>query len=135
MKKSIILLLFLVFVKTNLFSQISENPKSKVDYWGTFCLVKETIADTNYFVIDLKELPSLFERIYFKNYYSEQDVFSSRILTYNTDKDTAVIAVPSKYKVDDFRQFVAYIKKVTHAFNFNYTSEQKKEYINKHIEK
>jgi len=135
MKKSIIFPLLLVFTAINTFSQISENPKPKGDYWGTFCLVKETVSDTNYFIIDLKELPSLFEKIYFKNYYLEQDVFSSRIVNYNIDDGTAIIAVPSKYKVDDYRQFAAYIKKVTYAFNYNYTNEQKQDYINKYTRK
>lgn len=135
MKKSISILVLLISVTISVFSQITENPKPKGDYWGTFCLVKETIADTNYFVIDLKEIPTIFERVFFKNYFIEQDVFSSRIVTYNTNEDYAVIAVPSKYKVDDFRHFAATIKKVTHAFNQNYSSEQKQEYINKHQNK
>jgi len=135
MKKSILFSLIFVLASFRVFSQISENPKPKGDYWGTFCLVKETISDTNYFVIDLKELPSLFERIYFKNYFLEQDVFGSRIVTYKTEDEYAIIAVPLKYKVEDFRHFVANIKKITHAFNFNFNNEQKQQYINNHIEK
>lgn len=131
MKKSILffLLSFVIITKFS-FSQEAQN-KHGNDYWGTFCLVSYTVNDTNYFKVDLTQLPSEFEKVYFKNYFMEQDVFHTRITTYNIQENTAIIAVPQKYKIDDFRHFMADMKKMTFAANYNWNANQKNDYLTK----
>ncbi len=129
MKKSILFLLlsFVIITKFS-FSQEAQN-KPGNDYWGTFCLVSYNANDTNYFKVDLTQLPSEFEKVYFKNYFLEQDVFHTRITTYNIQENTAIIAVPQKYKIDDFRHFMADMKKMTFAANYNWDANLKNDYL------
>jgi len=135
MKKHIIFaFLFAIFAITNLKAQeVTQQPKP--DYWGTFCLVSQTIDDTNFFKVDLTQLPTEFEKVYFKFYYMEQDVFHTQLKEYNIDKGFALVAVPKKYTVEDYRHFMANMKKMTQTANYNYTSEQKNEYILNHKDK
>ena len=135
MKKLIIFaFLFAVVAITNLKAQeVTKQPKA--DYWGTFCLVSQTIGDTNFFKIDLTQLPSEFEKVYFKFYYMEQDVFHAQIKEYNIDKGLALVAVPKKYTVEDYRHFMADMRKMTQTANHNFSSEQKNEYILNHKDK
>lgn len=132
-KLNLILLVLFICVTSSVFSQNTQN-KPTVDYWGTFCLVSYTANDTNYFNVDLTQLSNEFEKVYLKNYFKEQDVFSTRIILYNTLENKAIIAVPQKYKVEDFRHFMADMKKVTAAFNYNWTVAQKNEYLLNHKE-
>ena len=131
--KKLILFVFIIgfFTIHQLQAQgVSINPQP--DYWGTFCLVSQTVGDTNFFKLDLSQLPPEFEKIYFKFYYLEQDVFHTHLKEYNIEKNYAMIAVPKKYSVEDYRRFMADLKKMTQdAFN-NYTTEQKLEYIQSH---
>ena len=73
--------------------------------------------------------------MYFKFYYLEQDVFHTQIKEYNIDKGEALIAVPKKYTVEDYRYFMATMKKMTKTANYNYTVEQKNKYILNHKNK
>ena len=41
----------------------------------------------------------------------------------------AIIAVPQKYKIDDFRHFMADMKKMTFAANYNWNANQKNDYL------
>jgi hypothetical protein len=135
MKKiNLVFLLFFVIFTTNLFSQNTQS-KPNTDYWGTFCVVSTTANDTNYFNVDLTQLLTEFEKVYFKNYFQEQDVFSTSILAYNILENKAIIAVPQKYKIEDFRHFVANIKKMTQTAEYNWTVAQKKEYVLTHKNK
>jgi hypothetical protein len=125
--------LFAVMLMSNLQAQ-KTTQTTKPDYWGTFCLVSHTVGDTNYFKVDLTQLPSEFEKIYFKNYYLEQDVFHTQIKKYDVEKGEAIIAVPKKYAVKDYRPFMGDMKKMTNTANNNYTNEQKNNYILKNKE-
>ncbi len=127
-KLNLFVLLFFVIITKFSFSQDTQN-KPGNDYWGTFCLVSYTVNDTNYFKVDLNQLPSEFEKVYFKNYFIEQDVFSTIITLYNIQENAALIAVPKKYKIDDFRHFMADMNKMTFTANFNWNSTQKNEYL------
>ncbi len=128
MKNSFILVcLFAIFALNTI--QAQDTKPEKPDYWGTFCLVSQTVGDTNFFKLDLSQLPSEFEKVYFKSYYQEQDVFHTQIKMYNIEKGEALIAVPKKYKVEDYRHFMADMKKMTQAANYNYTIEQKETYL------
>ena len=133
MKKLLIAFLFAIIALNNLKAQEDSQPV-KPDYWGTFCLVSQTIADTNFFKVDLTHLPSEFEKVYFKNYYLEQDVFHSQMKSYNVEKEEATIAVPKKYTVEDYRHFMANMKKMTQTANYTYSIDQKKDYILNHKE-
>ncbi len=133
-KLNLFVLLFFVIITKISFSQEAQN-KPVTDYWGTFCLVSYTVNDTNYFKVDLTQLPSEFEKVYFKNYFLEQDVFSTRITLYNIKENAAMIAVPEKYKTDEFRHFMANIKKMTLATNYNWNATQKSDYLLNHKEK
>ena len=126
--------LFLIFALSSTKAQ-EVSQQGKPDYWGTFCLVSQTVGDTIFFKVDLNQLPSEFEKIYFKFYYIEQDVFHAQIKTYNIAKGEAIIAVPKKYTVADYRYFMANMKKMTETANYIYTTEQKNEYILNHKEK
>jgi len=98
-------------------------------------LVLQTVGDTNFFKVDLAQLPSEFEKVYFKSYYLEQDVFHTQIKVYDINKDKAIIAVPKKYVVEDYRHFMGNMKKMTQTANNNFTIEQKVEYIRNHKDK
>ncbi|MFZ4740432.1 MAG: hypothetical protein ACOYLE_04655 [Bacteroidales bacterium] len=132
MKKIIAFSLFIAFFAiTN--SQSQETiQQNKPDYWGTFCLKTLTVGDTNFFKVDLTQLTSEFEKIYFKYYYLEQDVFHSHINIYNIESGEAIIAVPKKYTIEDYRHFMANMKKMTFTANYNFTIEQKENYIINH---
>lgn len=129
MKKHLLSLLsvFVIFT-TTVFSQNTQT-NSTTDYWGTFCLVSNTVNDTNYFKVDLSQFTNEFEKVYFKNYFLEQDVFSSRIKSYNIIENNAYIAVPQKYTVEDFRHFIANMKKMTNTANYNWNTVQKNDYL------
>jgi hypothetical protein len=132
MKRIIIFAFLLAVVTLNKMQAQEVSQPNKPDYWGTFCLVSQTIKDTNFFKVDLTELPSEFEKVYFKCYYLEQDVFHTQIKVYNIEKSEAMIAVPKKYSVEDYRHFMATMKKMTQAANYNFTLEQKENYILNH---
>jgi len=132
-KLMIIAFFFAIFTLSNLQAQEVSQP-AKPDYWGTFCLVSQTIGDTNYFKIDLSQLPSEFEKVYFKFYYIEQDVFHAQIKSYNIEKGEASIAVPKKYTIEDYRHFMANMKKMTQTANYNFTVAEKENYILTHKE-
>ena len=132
-KLMIIAFFFAIFTLSNLQAQEVSQP-AKPDYWGTFCLVSQTIGDTNYFKIDLSQLPSEFEKVYFKFYYIEQDVFLAQIKSYNIEKGEASIAVPKKYTIEDYRHFMANMKKMTQTANYNFTVAEKENYILTHKE-
>lgn len=134
MKKSIAS--FLILLSSIFFTSHAQNAStlSKPDYMGTFCLVTQTSLDTNFFRIDLSQLSTEFSKIYFKNYYLEQDYFHTKIKTYNISAGEAIIAVPIKYAVNDFRHFVGNLKKMTDTFNSMYSDAQKIDYIDNHPE-
>lgn len=132
--KKILILSFLFIIVANIKAQ-EVLQQTKPDYWGTFCLVSQTIGDTNFFKVDLSQLPTEFEKVYLKNYYLEQDVFHAKIKSYNIEKGEAIIAVPKKYAVEDYRHFMANIKKMTQTANYNFTSAQKENYILTHKNK
>jgi len=132
MKKLIIFaFLIAIFAMSSLQAQQDSKP-NKPDYWGTFCLVSQTIGDTNFFKVDLAQLPSEFEKVYFNFYYKEQDVFHSQIKAYNIEKNEAMIAVPKKYKVEDYRRFMGDMKKMTQTANFRFTLLEKESYLLTH---
>jgi len=134
MKKTVIFSLFFLFLTLVKLQAQEVKEANKSDYWGTFCLVSVTVGDSNFFKIDLTQLPSEFEKLYFKSYYSEQDVFHTQIKSYNIEKGEAIIAVPKKYKVEDYRHFMGNMKKMTATANYNFSSEQKWNYVLNHKE-
>ncbi len=136
MKKLITFIFLFVIIAFNHVIKAQEiSQQNKPDYWGTFCLVLQTVGDTNFFKVDLAQLPSEFEKVYFKSYYLEQDVFHTQIKVYDINKDKAIIAVPKKYAVEDYRHFMGNMKKMTQTANNNFTIEQKVEYIRNHKDK
>ncbi|MEI6695075.1 MAG: hypothetical protein WCO13_03310 [Bacteroidota bacterium] len=135
MKKLILFVFIVGFFTTHQIQAQGVSITPKPDYWGTFCLVSQTVGDTNFFKLDLSQLTSEFEKIYFKFYYLEQDVFHTQLKEYNIEKNTAIIAVPKKYSVEDYRHFMADMKKMTQTAFYNYTADQKLEYIQNHKDK
>lgn len=134
MKKIIALSIFIAFFAIINLKAQEKSQQDKPDYWGTFCIKTQTVGDTNFFKVDLTQLTSEFEKIYFKCYYKEQDVFHSNIKVYNTQSDEAIIAVPKKYTIEDYRHFMANMKKMTQTANYKFTSVQKENYILNHKE-
>ena len=132
MKKLILLVFILGFFTTHQIQAQGVSITPQPDYWGTFCLVSQTVGDTNFFKVDLAQLPSEFEKIYFKFYYIEQDVFHTQLKEYNIEKNIAMIAVPKKYSVEDYRHFMGDMKKMTQTAAFKFTAEEKLEYIKSH---
>ena len=135
MKKLILFVFIVGFFTTHQIQAQGVSITPQPDYWGTFCLVSQTVGDTNFFKLDLSQLPTEFEKIYFKFYYLEQDVFHAQLKEYNIEKNAAMIAVPKKYSVEDYRHFMADMKKMTQTAFYNYTADQKLEYIQNHKDK
>jgi hypothetical protein len=137
MKKIFISALFALILLTNVLeSQENTQPyRPKPDDWGSFCLVSYTHADTNYFKIDLKQIVTEFEKIYLKYYYLEQDVFHTKIIYYNIEASEALIAVPKRYDVEEYKHFMATMKKMAFTANYNFNNEERATYLENHKNK
>ncbi|MCX6230976.1 MAG: hypothetical protein NTZ33_05480 [Bacteroidetes bacterium] len=137
MRKILLFVLFLAFIGiTAIQAQENNAPyRPKPDDWGTFCLVSSTVGDTNYFKLDLNQIATEFEKIYLKYYYIEQDVFHTNIKEYSIENGTAMIAVPKRYAIEDYRHFMAMMKKMAFTANYNFTNEEKAAYLENHKKK
>ncbi len=124
-------ILFVVVLQANTYAQ-SDVKQSKDDSYGTFCMLTHNVNDTNFYRVDLTQLSTEFKKVYFKYYCLEHDYFNSKFIDYNIIKGEAIVAVPSKYSVADFRHHLANMKKMTDTANFLFDADQKTEYLKSH---
>ncbi|MEI6820337.1 MAG: hypothetical protein WCL51_00255 [Bacteroidota bacterium] len=95
-----------------------------------FYLLAKTNGNITYYTLDISELKTEFENLYFKDFTSKDTRISFKTIAYNEGQE-AIFEVDNKYSKQDVLYYFATAKKMTKTENYRFSDIEKQSFITK----
>jgi len=95
-----------------------------------YYLLAKTDGDIIYYTLDISQLQTEFENLYFKDFISNDNKITFKTISFKDGKE-AIFAVDKKYNKQDVLYFFGTAKKMTKTENYRFSDIEKQSFVSK----